>query len=283
MSPILQVKRLTKTYGEKSAVDQLDLEIHEGDFVGLLGPNGAGKTTTIKMLTGLTVPDSGEILYYGKRFRRDLKRSKRLIGMVPQQSNLDRDLTAFENLNLHAMLHGIGSVEKKERIEEALEFSGLTEYRNRQVKTFSGGMKRRLVIMRALLHEPKILYLDEPTIGLDPQIRRNLWDLVLKVNQVKRTAILLTTHYIEEADKLCRRVKIINSGSIIADDTPDSLKARIGNFVLETLDQNNKEEQFFQTREEAIEKRNAYEGESKVRAVTLEDVFIKLTGRKIHV
>lgn len=280
---ILRVEALSKTYDEKTAINGINLEIREGEFWGLLGPNGAGKTTTIKLLTGLTKADSGRILYYDRAFSRSEKEAKKLIGVVPQQSNLDRDLTAFENLNLHGILHGIPRTERRGLIDEALEFAGLQDYKHRQVKTFSGGMKRRLVIVRSLLHQPKILFLDEPTVGLDPQIRRSLWDLVYKVNQVKKTAILLTTHYIEEAEKLCQRVKIINSGQIIADETPERLKEDLGKYVLETVRGDRRDELFFESRKEAMEKLNTIEGEAKVREVTLEDVFIKLTGRRINV
>jgi ABC-2 type transport system ATP-binding protein len=280
---ILAVKALTKRYGEKTAVAGIDLNIGAGEFWGLLGPNGAGKTTTIKLLTGLTKPDGGEVLYFGQSFFSFPRQAKRLIGVVPQQSNLDRDLTAFENLNLHAILHGIPKNQRREKIDQALEFAGLLEYKHRQVKTFSGGMKRRLVIVRSLLHDPKILFLDEPTVGLDPQIRRSLWDLVIKVNQVKKTAILLTTHYIEEAEKLCRRVKIINAGRIIADDSPDQLKRQVGNYVLEVYHEEQREDLFFPSKAEALARLKEIDREAKVREATLEDVFIKLTGRRINV
>jgi len=280
---ILEVKSLSKRYADKTVVDNIDLKIKEGEFWGLLGPNGAGKTTTIKLLTGLTKPESGDILYFGESFFSFPKQAKKLIGVVPQQSNLDRDLTAFENLNLHAILHAIPKKQRVEKIDQALEFAGLLDYKNKQAKTFSGGMKRRLVIVRSLLHDPKILFLDEPTVGLDPQIRRSLWDLVLKVNQVKKTAILLTTHYIEEAEKLCRQVKIINAGTVIANDTPDTLKKKVGHYVLETIQEDRHEDLFFHTKSEALEKLKEINSDAKVREVTLEDVFIKLTGRRINV
>jgi ABC-2 type transport system ATP-binding protein len=280
---VLEIRELKKSYGNRSVVGGISLDIREGEILGLLGPNGAGKTTTIKLLTGLTKPNGGQVSYYNKDFFRHPKACKTVIGMVPQQSNLDRDLTAFENLYLHTILHRIPKHQRHDKINEAFEFAGLTEYKTRQVKTFSGGMKRRLVIVRALLHEPRILFLDEPTVGLDPQIRRSLWDLVVKVNQVRKTAILLTTHYIEEAEKLCHRVKIINSGSIIADDTPNNLKKSIGSFVLELFQDAGVEERFFDTREQALIEQETHNQESRIREVTLEDVFIKLTGRKINV
>jgi ABC-2 type transport system ATP-binding protein len=280
---VLEVASLTKHYGDKSAVKKFNLTIKEGEFWGLLGPNGAGKTTTIKLLTGLTKPNEGDILYFGNSFFSHPKQAKKLIGVVPQQSNLDRDLTAYENLNLHAILHDIPKKVRKEKIDQSLEFAGLQDYKNKQAKTFSGGMKRRLVIVRSLLHEPKILFLDEPTVGLDPQIRRSLWDLVLKINQVKKTAILLTTHYIEEADKLCRQIKIINSGTVIADDSPEKLKNEVGKYVLESYNGEHHDHQFFPTKDQAVAQMKGAVLDAKVREVTLEDVFIKLTGRRINV
>jgi ABC-2 type transport system ATP-binding protein len=283
MKVLLEVRGLTRRFGKKTAVAGIDFTLREGEFVGLLGPNGAGKTTTIRMLTGLYRPTSGSIRYYGKDFFENQKTVKEYIGVVHQYSNLDRDLTAYENLNLHCILHGIPKAVRKQKIEEALEFSGLTEHRNRQVKTFSGGMKRRLVIVRALLHEPRILFLDEPTVGLDPQIRRSLWDLIVKINQLKKMTILLTTHYIEEAERLCERVMIINEGRIIADASPEQLKKDLGRYVLEVFHEDGIEERLFQSKEEALEVLRTCEETCKVREVTLEDVFLNLTWRRIDV
>ncbi len=283
VNKILQVRALKKSYGQKTAVEGIDLTVGEGEFWGLLGPNGAGKTTTIKLLIGLVRPDSGEISYNGRDFFRFSKEAKQLIGVVPQQSNLDRDLTAYENLYLHTILHGISKRLREERINEALSFAGMTEQRHKPVKTFSGGMKRRLVVVRSLLHRPRILFLDEPTSGLDPQIRRSLWELIQKINRDKNTAVLMTTHYIEEAEKLCHRVKIINAGKIIADDTPNRLKNGIGKYVLEVADPGQRQELFFETRQEAIDSQCDFPGDSSIREVTLEDVYINLTGKRINV
>jgi ABC-2 type transport system ATP-binding protein len=280
---ILKVENLVKNYNGKTAVKGINFDVREGEFIGLLGPNGAGKTTTIKTVTGLIKPSEGRIFYYDKDFLLNPKEAKRYIGVVHQRSNLDRDLTAYENLKLHTILHGMPGRLSRERIDAALEFAGLIEYRGRQVKTFSGGMKRRLVIVRALLHEPRILFLDEPTVGLDPQIRRNLWDLILKINQVKRTAILLTTHYIEEAEKLCRKVMIINRGDIIAEGTPEDLRRDIGSYVLERYHEDRIEESFFTSREDALRVMRSCTSPCKIREVTLEDVFLRITGRRINV
>jgi ABC-2 type transport system ATP-binding protein len=280
--PILSVSKLVKTFGKKTAVNAVDFTIQEGEFIGLLGSNGAGKTTIIKSLAGLIKPTSGDVLYYDKEFAANLKESKKLIGVVPQNSNLDRDLTAYENLYLHTLLHNIPKKLRNDKISTALEFAGLSDYRNKQVKTFSGGMKRRLVIVRALIHDPKIIFLDEPTVGLDPQIRRNLWNLILRINQVKKTAILLTTHYIEEAEKLCNRVMVIDHGDIIMDNTPEKLKNGVGRFVLEIYSEEGITEKYFDSHEAALSSQSQCQSDSKIRDIALEDVIIHLTGRRVH-
>ncbi|MBF0516321.1 MAG: ABC transporter ATP-binding protein [Nitrospirae bacterium] len=280
---ILTVAGLRKNYKGKTAVDGVSFSFSPGEFVGLLGPNGAGKTTTIKMLTGLIKPSSGMIYYYGIDFYEKSQKTKALIGVVPQQNNLDRDLTAYENLYLHAIAYGIPKALRREKIDELLDFSGLTGYRNRPVKQFSGGTMRRLVILRALLHDPKILFLDEPTVGLDPQIRRVIWDFIVKINKMKNTTILLTTHYIEEAERLCKRVLIINNGLIIVDGDPEQLKDGMGRFVLEVYKDDKVDEEFFDSRQEALAALENSTFTAKVRGVTLEDVFLRLTGRRINV
>ncbi len=280
---IAEFKGLRKNFNGKTAVNGISFDIKKGDFVGLLGPNGAGKTTTINMLTGLIKPDGGSISYYGHDFFLRPKESKKYIGVIPQISNVDGDLSAYENLTLHSILHNIPVNIRKGKIEESLEFAGLKDYKKKQVKTFSGGMKRRLVIVRALIHDPELLFLDEPTVGLDPQIRRNIWDFILKINQVKKTAILLTTHYIEEAEKLCEGVMIINRGDIIALGTPEGLKKDIGSHVLEVYLEDRIEECFFDSKEDALKSLSMCDHPCKIREVTLEDVFLKITGRRINV
>ncbi|MGW8272786.1 MAG: ABC transporter ATP-binding protein [Thermodesulfovibrionales bacterium] len=280
---LLDVRDLKKSFGSRIAVQGLSFTLSRGEFVGLLGPNGAGKTTTIKMLTGLVRPSGGSAAYDGIDFMKAPEVGKRIIGVVPQQSNVDRDLTAYENLYLHCLLHAIPASQRRARIDEALSFAGLSGMRDAQVKTFSGGMKRRLVIVRSLLHDPRILFLDEPTTGLDPSIRRNIWDLVIRANRVKGTAVLLTTHYIEEAEKLCERVMIIDRGSIIADGTLGELKRGLGHYALEMYREDGIEEAFFETKEEALNGVRDCDDACKVREITLEDVFLKMTGRRINV
>lgn len=279
---ILTADKLIKRFGKKTAVNDISFSINTGDFIGLLGPNGAGKTTTIKILTGLVKGDSGAIFYNGIDFNKEPIECKRMIGIVPQHSNVDRDLTAYENLYMQAILYTIPKAERRERIEEILDFAGLIEYRDTVVNTFSGGMKRRLTLIRALLHQPKILYLDEPTVGLDPQIRRSMWELILKINQQKSTSILLTTHYIEEAERLCNQVMIINNGKIILKGTPEQLKKGIGHYVLEEFVDDVIKEDFFNSKEDALIYLKDCVNSCKIREVSLEDVFIKLTGKRIN-
>ncbi|MCI4625692.1 MAG: ABC transporter ATP-binding protein [Candidatus Magnetoovum sp. WYHC-5] len=277
----VDVKDIVKTYGTKVAVDGLTFSFYEGQFVGLLGPNGAGKTTTINMLTGLMKPTSGSVLYFSRDFLKNSIEAKSYIGVVPQANNLDRDLTAYENLYQHGLLYKIPKKTVKTKISKLLDFAGLVEYRDKLVKTFSGGTKRRLVIIRALLHEPKILFLDEPTVGLDPQIRRDIWDFIIKINQSHKTTILMTTHYIEEAERLCERVMIINNGKLIADGSPDDLKSTVGAYVLEIYTMERIEELFFDDRQSAVDTLKRCTKPCKVREATLEDVFLKITGRRI--
>jgi ABC-2 type transport system ATP-binding protein len=278
----LEVQGLAKSFGAVRAVESLTFSLVAGEFVGLLGPNGAGKTTTIKMLTGLMRPGGGAIRYFGRDFAAVAREARRRIGVVQQISNLDRDLTARENLTLHALLHGLGAAERRDRIGEALSLAGLEAAADRPVKTFSGGMSRRLVIVRALLHRPDILFLDEPTVGLDPGIRRDLWGLIVRINQVRRTAILLTTHYIEEAERLCARVLILNEGRLVAAAPPAELTRGVGRYVLEVVRGDGIEESFHETREAAIARLADCAGSCRVREATLEDVFLKLTGRRIE-
>lgn len=221
---MILLKDVTKKFGDFTAVDRLNLKIPGGKVFGLLGKNGAGKTTTIKMLTGQLKPSGGEIFFSGKPFAGNEPEIKNLIGLVPQHLNFDQDLTVGENLELHARLHGMKKNERREKISELLKFVELEKVRDSFVKKLSGGMKRRLLIVRSLIHEPKILFMDEPTVALDPQVRRKIWDLIIRLKSQKIT-ILLTTHYIEEAEFLCDRVAILNSGKLVAEDATEKLCA----------------------------------------------------------
>ena len=263
----------------KRAVDGLSFAVARGEIFGLLGPNGAGKTTTIRMLTMLTQPTSGAIFYEGRPLAGNEAAVKELIGVVPQQVNFDQDLTAGENLELHARLHHIGAAERRARIEELLAFVELEGVRRDPVRRLSGGMKRRLLIARALVHRPRILFLDEPTVALDPQVRRRIWELIRQMAH-EGVTVLLTTHYIEEAESLCARVAIMNRGKLAALDAPAALRERLGDFVVEWDGEVGREYRYFAGRKDAAAFAAALDGAASIRRSNLEDAFIELTGRK---
>ena len=263
----------------KTAVDGISLHIAKGEIFGLLGPNGAGKTTTIRMLTMLTQPTSGEIYYDGQPLSGHEAEMKRLIGVVPQNLNFDQDLTVGENLELHARLYHMERSERESRIAELLQYVELTDVTNDGVRQLSGGMKRRLLIARALIHRPRILFLDEPTVALDPQVRRRIWELIRRMAKDGVT-VLLTTHYIEEAETLCDRVAIMSHGHLLAIDTPAGFMQRVGAFAVEWDDGDTRDYRLFNTRQEAADFAAGLTGSTSVRRANLEDVFVELTGRK---
>ena len=221
----IKVSSVTKRYGSLAALDSFDLEVAKGEIFALLGPNGAGKTTLIRILTTLMVPTSGEAFVYGMNTSRNGREIRRLIGVVPQENSLDRYLTARENLELQARLHTMEKKQYKSRIDELLELFGLAGRQNDFPDTFSGGMQRRLVVARALLHQPKVLFLDEPTTGLDPQSRRAVWDYIRSI--AGEMTIFLTTHYLEEAEHLCERIAIMDHGRLVAMGSSVELKAKL--------------------------------------------------------
>jgi ABC-2 type transport system ATP-binding protein len=230
---IIEVKELTKVFnGDVTAVDNISFTVEEGEIFGFLGPNGAGKTTTLNMLATILRPTSGTALVNGFDIHDDPDSVRRSIGFVFQDPTLDTELTGRENLDFHGRLYGLKKKERQERIEEILKVVQLTDRADAFVKTYSGGMKRRLEIARGLLHYPKVLFLDEPTLGLDPQTRRAIWDYIIKLNQEQNITIILTTHYTEEADHLCNRIQIIDFGKIVANDTPETLKATLKGDVI---------------------------------------------------
>lgn len=279
---MIKIENLTKRFGERIAVAGIDLEIKSGEIFGLLGPNGAGKTTTVRILTLLSKKKSGSVKICGYDIEKDSERIKELIGVVPQHMSLDQDLTGRENLVLQARLHHLkNKAAMEQRINEILEFVELTDRADDKSRRYSGGMKRRLMIGMALLHKPKMLFLDEPTVGLDPQVRRKMWDLIRKMNEAGMT-VLLTTHYIEEADQLCRRVAIMNRGRIIAVDTPQKLKEKVGRVVVEHMESEGMINKFFDSREQAASYVTALKTNAIVRDANLEDVFIELTGRRVN-
>ena len=224
----IEVNGLTKVFdGSVRAVDEITFVVNGGEILGFLGPNGAGKTTTLNMLSTLLKPTSGTATVNGHDIVEEPDAVRRSIGYVFQDPTLDIELTGRENLDFHGRLYSINRSLRKQRIEEMLEVVQLTDRADDLVKTYSGGMKRRLEIARGLLHHPKVLFLDEPTLGLDPQTRRSIWEHIERLNQEKKITIILTTHYTEEADYLCDRILIIDFGKIVALDTPDKLKAKL--------------------------------------------------------
>lgn len=221
---MIELFGVEKVFGDVRAVDKLSFKINRGEVFGLLGKNGAGKTTTIKMLTLQLKPTAGEIFFEGRAILGNEIFIKNLLGVVPQHLNFDQDLTVEENLELHARLHHMKKSARGERIDKLLKFVELERVRKSFVRELSGGMKRRLLIVRALIHRPKILFLDEPTVALDPQVRRKIWELIENL-KAKGITIVLTTHYIEEAENLCDRVAILNRGKLVALDTTENLCA----------------------------------------------------------
>ena len=224
--PALKIEKLRKTYSNGLlALDGISLEVQAGRFFGLLGPNGAGKTTLINSVVGLARPDSGRVEVFGRDAHREFREARRMIGVSPQEMNLDKFLTVEEVLLYHAGYYGVEKRKARERTEELLERFGLVGKRKDRVNTLSGGMKRRVMFARALMHDPEILFLDEPTAGVDIELRYSLWEYIRELNRGGLT-ILLTTHYLEEAEELCEEIALINDGRIAAQDTSVGLKAR---------------------------------------------------------
>ena len=303
---VIQVENLRKKYGAIKAVDGISFSVKKGEIFGFLGPNGAGKTTTINILCTLTRPTTGVSYINGYNVNSCPNQVRNSIGLVFQEITLDNHLTAEENLFLHAMLYGVSRKEFIQRKIEVLKLCELWEKRKMRIEHFSSGMKRRLEIARALINQPKILFLDEPTIGLDPQTRKKIWDYIFNVRKKKDITIFLTTQYLNEAES-CDRVAIIDHGKIIALDTPENLKKMIGNDIItmKTEDNEKAETEFKQRFPEYSIKRLGKEIKIEVdkgdeflpilvkslpskiislelRRPTLEDVFLELTGRQIR-
>jgi ABC-2 type transport system ATP-binding protein len=231
--PAIRVEHLVKTFGDVTAVDDVSFEVRTGEIFAFLGPNGAGKTTTIRMLTTLLRPTSGSLTLDGLDPVTQRDDVRRRIGVVFQDPSLDQDLTAWENMEIHGVLYGVPSGVRRERTEQLLQLFELADRRKDLVKTFSGGMRRRLEIARGLLHTPKVLFLDEPTLGLDPQSRNQMWNHVQHLNATDGVTVFLTTHYMDEADRVANRIAVIDHGRIVAIGSPSELKECTGTGSLE--------------------------------------------------
>jgi ABC-2 type transport system ATP-binding protein len=302
---IIEVEELSKKFGQFTAVDEVSFPVEEGEIFGFLGPNGAGKTTTINMLCTLLTPTGGRATVNGYDVVRQRGQVRRSIGLVFQESTLDEYLTAEQNLRFHAYAYKIPGEVREKRIDELLALVELSDCRRSKVRTYSGGMKRRLEIARGLLHQPRVLFLDEPTLGLDPQTRRHIWDHIKALRQLGKLTIFLTTHYMDEAEN-CDRISIIDQGRIIALDTPDKLKDALGGDVVTLKAQDNdtavaelkqkyslspiiengnitfsvpRGEQFLPRLMDGFQSRLL---SISLRRPTLDDVFLKLTGRAIR-
>ena len=302
----IEVKNLSRNFEKIKAVNDISFNVKNSEIFGFLGPNGAGKTTTINMLCTLTSPTSGNALVNGFDINKQENDVRKSIGLVFQDPSLDEKLKAIDNLVFHSLLYDVNKKDREQRINQLLKMVDLEDRKNDFVKFFSGGMKRRLEIARGLIHHPKILFLDEPTLGLDPQTRNHIWAYIKKLMKEKELTIFLTTHYMDEAE-VCDRIAIIDNGKIVAIDTPDNLKKQVGGDIISMKSKNNKK------LEEEISKKfskfKVYKSENEVKAETpdaekmvpsivknidieldyisvsrptLDDVFLKMTGHEIR-
>jgi ABC-2 type transport system ATP-binding protein len=309
--PIITIKGLTKRFGAVTALEAVDLEISRGELFGLLGPNGAGKTTLLSILSTIIPSSSGIARVSGHDVAKNRHQVRKTIGIVFQDPTLDEELTGEENLDFHGRLYGLVEPFRSERTDAVLKLVELGDRRRDLVKTYSGGMRRRLELARGLMHSPMVLFLDEPTLGLDPQTRRRIWDYIAEMRAAAGMTIILTTHYMDEADKLCDRIAIIDRGRIIALDTPERFKSSLGGDLVEVAVGDGGQALLETARRTGEVKEIVFEdglltlavrnGESfiprlfgeaqrlgieissvSLRKPNLEDVFIKLTGREIR-
>nr|WP_246206605.1 ATP-binding cassette domain-containing protein [Virgibacillus ihumii] len=305
ITKIVEVNDLKKSYKDFEAVKGVNFTVDDGEIFGFLGPNGAGKSTTINMLSTINKPTSGEALINGYNIVTDKNKVRESIGLIFQESTLDEKLTANENLMLHCRFYKVPKEKREERIKEVLEIVDLSEKRKQVVETYSGGMKRRLEIARGLLHYPRVLFLDEPTVGLDPQTRNHIWEYILRLKKKAGITIFLTTHYMDEAE-ICDRIAVMDHGDVIALDTPENLKTQIGGDIIEFRTTENEKaktevEQRYNVEVKEVDDKITFqvnEGNAflvqfvkefsieittvNLRRPTLNDVFLQLTGREIR-
>lgn len=301
---VIETYGLTKNYGKLTAVGDLEIRIEEGEIFGLLGPNGAGKTTIIKMLATLLEPTYGTAIVNGFDIKKQPARVRESIGIIFQEPSSDELLTGYENIKLYAMMYGLSKDQIQKRSSEALKLVELTDRKDDLVKHYSGGMRRRLEIARSLIHRPKVLFLDEPTLGLDPRGRENMWNYIIKLVKELKMTVFLTTHYMEEADALANRIGIIDRGKIAIIDSPNSLKRLLGgdlvtikaevlniekirklNYVTDVNQENDETRIIVDNVSENLQHLLSAVGKIasvQVRSTTLNDVFLRFTGRQIQ-
>ncbi len=302
---IIEVENLTKKYGDLAAVNNVSFTVKPGEIFGFLGPNGAGKTTTINILCTLTKPTSGRASIAGLDVVHRQSQVRQMIGLVFQDPSLDERLSALQNLRFHALVYSVPASVREQRIEQFLKMMELWDKRHNKVQTFSGGMKRRLELARGLLHHPRVLFLDEPTLGLDPQTRNRMWEYILELRRQEATTIFLTTHYMDEAEN-ADRIAVIDYGKLIAMDTPAKLKKMVGKDIVSLKTDDNDKAMAEISRRYQIEARRDGDGlcfevangeeflpvllrefstlivSVSMRRPSLDDVFLKLTGREIR-
>ncbi len=273
-------ENLHKHFGQVTAVDGVSMEVKDGTFLGLLGPNGAGKTTLMRLMTGLLIPDSGSVKFDGRPMNGNAVSVKQAIGVTSQHVNLDKELTVEENMEFAGRLYRMEKAQIAAATDRLLGILGLDPARKRMAQNLSGGMKRKLMIAKALIHDPQYLFLDEPTVGIDPNARRDIWDF-LRVQHKEGKTILLTTHYIEEAQHLCDNVMLIDEGRIFRENTPQGLIAQIGPFKVEYEAEGQMKTEFFPDLADAKARSAGLEEMCSVLPSTLEDVFFHYTSKGV--
>ena len=297
LTSVVLARSLTKIYGEQKAVDGIDFEVYRGETFGLLGPNGAGKSTTMRMIACRAMPTAGDLSVDGLDVHTEGRKIRSLIGVVPQDNNLDPDLSVIKNLIIYASYYGMPKSKASTRADELLNFIGMSGRADARIDELSGGMKRRLMIARALLHGPRLLVLDEPTTGLDPQVRQEIWQKLEELRRVSGVTIILSTHYMEEAEKLCERLVVIDHGKILATGTPrDLVLSKVSRYALEVRDvgdlplltatdgisavaRNNAHFYFAAEAEMLTPLMHEYDGRRRmIRLSNLEDVFLQLVS-----
>ena len=277
---MIEIKNLSKQFEGFQAVENLSLRIETGEFFALLGPNGAGKTTTISMISTLLLPSGGEIYIDGERLTRQRKDIKRKVSVVTQEYSMRQDMNMDEIMEYQGRLYFMKRKDIREKTEQLLAFAGLTSHRKKTIRKLSGGMRRKLIVCRALLTEPEILLLDEPTAGMDALSRRQMWNLLRQLNE-KGLTILLTTHYIEEAQALCDRVALMDGGKLEDLDTPENLICKLGAYAVDEMHPDGVHSSYFTERSQAIAYLSELTGNCTLRDTTLEDVFVEQAGKHL--